>query len=135
MLSTNTLSVFIIHHHQNGICNKNLRLIQDIMPVSNPSAKEYKKVCNDFPNIAILTKSATPGEVQSTLYHVTVGNKYLGESVVVSNLAEDLDSPSVVSIKMEIAFSAEGENIRLPITEFLLRTAAGNLARSKKQRD
>ena len=97
--------------------------------------QKYKKVCDDFPNIVILTKSATPGEVQSTLYHATVGNKYLGESVVVSNLAEDLDSPSVVSIKMEIAFSAEGENIRLPITEFLLRTAAGKLARSKKQRD
>ena len=41
----------------------------------------------------------------------------------------------MVSIKMDISFAADGENIRLPVTEVLLRAAAGNLARSKKQRD
>ena len=60
MLSTNALSIFILHHRQNGICKKNLRSIQDIMCASNTAAKKYKKVCNDFPNFSILTKSATP---------------------------------------------------------------------------
>ena len=43
MLSTNYSSVFIIHHHQNRICNKNLRLIQDIMHVSKLAAKNTKR--------------------------------------------------------------------------------------------
>ena len=78
MLSTNALSIFILHHHQNGICNKNLRSIQDIISASEPSAKKYKKVCNDLPNIDILTKSATSGGVQLMNAHTTAGNKYLG---------------------------------------------------------
>ena len=130
MLSTNTLSVFILHHHQNGICNKNLSLIQDIMRASEPAANKYKKVCDDFPNLAILTKSATPGEFQLMFAHTSVGNKYLEESVVAFALMGNLDSPSVVSINMDINFSADGDKIRLPITEFLLCTAA-DLARSK----
>ena len=135
MLSTNTLSVFILHHHQKGICNKNLRLIQDIMRTSKSAAKKYKKVCDEFPNFAILTKSAMPGEVQLTFAHMTVGNKSLEESVVAFALAGDIDSPSVVSINMDIAFETEGDKICLPITEFLLRSAAGDLVRSKNQRD
>ena len=82
MLSSNALSVFILHHHQNGIYNKNLRLIHDIMCASKPDAKKYKKVCDDFPNLTILTKSTTPGKFQLTFVHSTVGNKYLGGSVV-----------------------------------------------------
>ena len=38
-------------------------------------------------------------------------------------------------MKIEIAFAADGDKIRLPIAEFLLCAAAGNLTRSKKQRD
>ena len=34
---------------------------------------------------------------------------------------------------MDIAFAADGKNIRLLIAEVFLRTVAGNLARSKKQ--
>ena len=30
------------------------------MDVSEPVAEKYKRVCKDFPNLAILTKSATP---------------------------------------------------------------------------
>ena len=36
---------------------------------------------------------------------------------------------------MGIAFAADGNNIRLPITEVLLCAAASDLARSKKQQD
>ena len=52
------------------------------MRASKPDAKKYKKVCEDLPNLAILTKSATPSEVQLTLGHAAVGNKFLGEYVV-----------------------------------------------------
>ena len=100
MLSTNALSVFILHHHQNGICNKNIRSIQDIMRASKPDAEKYKNVCDDFPNIAILIKSATPVKVRLLFVNTTVGNKSLGESVVEFALAGNLDSPSVVLINM-----------------------------------
>ena len=82
MLSTNALSIFILHHHQKGICNNNIRSIQDIMRASEPAKKKYKKVCEDFPNLAILTKSATTSKVQFNFGHATVRNKYLEESVV-----------------------------------------------------
>ena len=65
---------------------------------SEPAAKKYKKVCKDLPNIAILTKSATPGKVHLTFSHVAVGNKPLEESVVAFALTGDLSSPSVVSL-------------------------------------
>ena len=43
MLSIKAISVFILHNHQNGLCNKNLRSIQDIMRASDPAAKKYKR--------------------------------------------------------------------------------------------
>ena len=135
MLSTNALSVFILHHHQNGLCNKNLCSIQYILGAIEPAAKKEKEVFEDFPNLAILTKSTTLDKFQLTFGHATVGNNSLGESVFDFFLAENLDSPSVVSIKMDITFAADSDKIRLQITEVLLCTAARNLARSKKQRD
>ena len=135
MLSNNALSVFILHHHKNRLCNKNLRTIQDIIRASEPVAEKYKNICHDLPNLAILTKSAAPGEVQLTFVHATVGNMSFGGSVVAFALAGNLDLPSVVFIKMYIAFAADGDKIRLPIMEVLLCTATGDLARSKKQRD
>ena len=50
-------------------------------------------------------------------------------------LAGNLDQPSVISIKMEIAFAMDCRNIRLPIMEIYLCTAAGDLDQSKNQRD
>ena len=120
MLSTNALSIFIPHHHHNGICNNNLRSIQSIMRASKPAAEKYKTVCNDFPNLAILAKSATPGKVQLTFARATIGNKSLEESAVAFALVGNLDSPSVVSININIAFTTECDKIRLPITEVLL---------------
>ena len=47
-------------------------------------------------------------------------------------LMGNLSSPSVISFNIEIAFATDGEKIRLPITEVLLRAVAGDLAQSKK---
>ena len=131
MISTNALSVFLLHHHLNGLGNKNLRLIQDVIRASEPAADKFKRVCEDFPNLAILTKSSTPGEIQLTFGHAAVGNKSLGESVVVFALAGDLSSPSVISFKIEIAFATYGDKIYLPIAKVLLGAVVGNLTRSK----
>ena len=103
------------------------------MHASKLAAKKYKKVCKDFPNLAILTKSAKPDEVQLTFGHRTVGNNSLGESVVVFDLAGYLDSPSVFYTKTDIAFYADINKICLPITEFFLHAAVGDLVLSKKQ--
>ena len=56
--------MLILHHRFNGLRNKNLRSIQDVMRASDPAAEKYKRFCEDFPNIAILTKSATPVKIQ-----------------------------------------------------------------------
>ena len=134
MISTNALSVFTLHHHTNGLSNKNIRLIQDVITAIEPATEKYKRVCEYFPNLAILTKSATPGKLQLTFGHSAVENKSLGESIVAFALAGDLSLPSVISLKIEIAFSADGDKMRLPIAEVLLCAAAGNLALSIKQR-
>ena len=44
MIYTNSLSVFIPHHHLNRLSNKNLRSFQEIMRTSELAAKKYKKV-------------------------------------------------------------------------------------------
>ena len=125
MIFTNVLSVFLLHHHLNGLGNKNLCLVQEVMCTSEPAADKFNKVCEDFPNLAILTKSSTPGDIQLTFGHAVIGNKSLGESVV----------SSVISFNIEIAFAADGNKIRLQIAEVLLSDAAGTLGQSKNQRD
>ena len=134
MISTNDLSVFLLHHHINRLRNKNLRFVQNVMRASEPAADKFKTVCENFPNIAILTKSYTPDDIQLTFGQAAVGNKSLGESVVAFAFAGDLSSPSVISFNIKIAFAAYSDNIFLMITEVLLRAAARDLARSKKQR-
>ena len=44
---------------------------------SDPAKENFKLVCKYFPNIAILTKSATPVEVQLMFTHASVGDKSL----------------------------------------------------------
>ena len=134
MISSHALSAFLLHHPLNGLGNTNLRSVEEAMRASEPATEKYKNVCEDFPNLGILTKSSTPGEVQLTFGHLTVGNKYLRESIQSFALAGDLGSTSVIPFNLKIAFAPEGEKIRLPITEVLLRAVAGDLARSKKQR-
>ena len=78
------------------------------MRASDPAADKFKNVCEDFTNLAILTMSSTPGEIQLTFGHAAVGNKSLGESVVAFALAVDISSPSVIPFKIDIAFAADG---------------------------
>ena len=98
------------------------------MHVVRPSAKNYKKVCEDLPDLAMLTKSTTPGKVQLMFGQATIGNKSLGEPIVAFALAGDLISTSVFPLKIDINFAADGDKISLPITEVLLRAAVGDLA-------
>ena len=105
------------------------------MRASELAVKKYKKVCKDFPNLAKLTESATPGKFQLTFGHTTFGNNSPGESVVAFALAVNIDSSSVIYINMDMDFVADGDKIRLPITEVLLRNAASDLVRSKNQQD
>ena len=135
MISTNALSMFILHHHLNDLGNKNIRSNHYVMCASEPAMEKYNRVCEDFPDIAIITKSATLDEIQLTFGHSAVGNKSLGEYVVAFALAGNLSSPPVLSLKTEIAFTAYGYKIRLPIGEFPLRAAARDLAQSKKHRE
>ena len=134
MISTNILSVFLLHHHINRLRNKNLHSIQDVMCASKPASEKFKRFCEDFPNLSILTKSSTLGKIQLTFGHAAVGKKSLRESVVDFVLAGNLSSPSVISFKIDIAFAGDDDKIHLPIAEVLLRTAAGDLTRSKKQK-
>ena len=109
MISSHALSAFLLHHPLNGPGNTNIRSVQEAMRASEPAAEKYKNVCEDFPDLGILMKSSTPGEVQLTFGHSTVRNKSLRESLQAFALAGDLGSPSVISFNLEIAFAPEGE--------------------------
>ena len=71
------MSAFLLHHPLNGLGNANLRSLQEAMRASEPDTEKYKNVCENFPNLGILTKSSTPGKVQLTFGYTTVGNKSL----------------------------------------------------------
>ena len=135
MISSNDLSTFILHHNLNRTCNKNICSIQDLMRTSNPASDTFKCVCKDFPNLDILTKSATPGETQLASAQESVRNKYLGESVTAFTHTESLEATAVVSIDYGISLSNAGNNIRIPITKVLLCAAVRDLSRSKKHRE
>ena len=79
MISTNALSVFILHHHQNGICNKNIHSIQEIMHTSEPDFQTYKKVCNDLPNITILPRVSCQAKSNWRLHMCLLGTHPLGD--------------------------------------------------------
>ena len=81
MISSHALSSFLLDHHLNGLGNANLRYVQEAIRASVPATDKFKNICDDFPNLAILTKSSTLGEVQFTFGHSMVGNKSLGESI------------------------------------------------------
>ena len=135
MISSHALSAFLLDHPINGLGNANLWSVQEAIRAIVPAMEKFKDICNDFPNLAILTKRSTPGEVQLTFVHSTVRNKSLRESLQYFALAGNLGSPNVISFNLDIAVAPEGEKIRLPITEVLLCAVAGDLKGSKKQRD
>ena len=135
MISSNFLTVFLLHHLLNVLRNENLCSVWEVIHANELAVDKYKNICEDFPNPGILTKISTPGEIQLTFSHMAIGNKFLGEFVVAFALAGDLGSPSVISFNLEISFAPDREKIRLLITEVIFRAAAGDLTRSKKQRD
>ena len=63
MISSNDLSIYLLQHNWNEICDQNFRSVQDTMCSYEPAGSKFKHVCTDFPNIAVLTKSATPGYI------------------------------------------------------------------------
>ena len=116
--------MFTVHHGQNGICNKNLCLIQDLMRTSKLAKEKFKCMCKYFPNLSLLTKSATQGEVQLTSAHTYIGNKSLGVYVTEFALVGLIDSPTVGSMNANTSFLKASNNIRILITEILLCNAA-----------
>ena len=109
IIYTNALSVSLLHHHLNGLGNENLCSVQEVMRASKQATDKYKNVCEDFPNLGILTKSSTPGEIQLTFGHAAVGSKSPGEPAVAFALAGDLSSPYVISFNIEIAFATNSD--------------------------
>ena len=64
IISNSTLSVFILRHRLNGLGNKNICSLQKLVRAKELAAGKYKRFYEYFPNLAILTKSATPSKVQ-----------------------------------------------------------------------
>ena len=120
MISYNTLSTFILHHDINRLCDKNICSIQDLMRTGNPDSDKFKRVCEDFPNLAILIKRASPGELQLMFAHTYIGYNSLGVCVSAFALEGSLEAPKFVSIEANISFSNAIEKIHSPITEVLL---------------
>ena len=136
MISSNDLSTFILHQNLNGLCDKNICLIQYIMRMRKPARENFKHICKYFPDLNILAKSATPGDAQLTLTHTSVGKNPLGGSVTAFALVILIEATTAVSINIDIAFTIAGNKIRIPITKLILRTAVGtvgNLAKSKNR--
>ena len=61
MISSHALSAFLLDHPLNGLRNANLRSMQEVIQASVPAMERFKDICNDFLNLAILTKSSTLG--------------------------------------------------------------------------
>ena len=135
MISTNALSIYILQHDQNEISDQNICSIQDAMRSDKPASSKFKRVSTDFPNLAVLTKSATPGEIQEMYAHTSVGNNTLGKIVTAFALARSFEATTMILINIERAFAGDGEKICLPKTEVLLHAAADEPTKSKKFRD
>ena len=86
----------------------------------------------NFPHLEVLTKSATPGDIQVMYMHASVWNKSLGETVTIFALAGYLEALTHILIDIKRAFSGDGETINLSTTEVLFCYAAGNLMKPKK---
>ena len=75
MVSTNAPSLLLLEHDQNGVCNRNIRLIKELIRLDDPAGSNFKGVSAYTPNLTLLTKSATPGEIQVTFSHASVGKQ------------------------------------------------------------
>ena len=92
---------------------------------------KFKRVCVYFLILALLTKSAIPGNIQVTYGHMSVGKNALEETINNFALTGSLESLTFVSIDSKRAFAISGKNIRLPVKVVLLRASVGNLVRSR----
>ena len=79
MISSNTLYVYLIQHNQNEVCDQNIRSVQEAMCFDKPDGSKFKHVCTYFPILAVLAKSAMPGDIQVTYAHASVGKNILGK--------------------------------------------------------
>ena len=93
------------------------------------AGSKFKHICKNFPNMAVLTKSSSPGYIQLTYVHASVGNNYLGKTVTAFPLAGSLKAPTVVLIDTKLTFIVNCKNILLQTTEFLIHTNTGDLAK------
>ena len=114
MISTYALSLLLLKNDQNRVYETNLRLIQELMRSDEPSVAKFKLVYADLPNLALLTKSATPGEVQVTYAHESIGNKSLGKNVTSFALVELLEALNVVQLKLSAHLQAPGTRSVFP---------------------
>ena len=105
------------------------------MHSDDPDISKSKRVRTDFYNLVLLTKSTTPGEVQATYAHVSIGNKPLGKKVTTFALAGSPKTPTMVSINIERAFAEDSKKICPARMEVLFCAATGELAKSKKLGD
>ena len=96
------------------------------------AVSKFKRVCADFPNLALLAKSAKSEEFQVIYAHTSNGNKFLGETVTTYAMAGLLEAPTVATIDSDYAFTFACDKIRLPTTKVLLCTAAADLYMSKR---
>ena len=99
------------------------------------SGPKSKRVCKDIPNLVLITKSTTPGYIQVTYEHASVGNKAFVKTVTAFSLARSLQVPTVVLIGIKRAFAVDGEKILLLTMEVLLHTTTGDLKKSSKLRN
>ena len=67
--------------------------------------------------------------------HASVGNKSRRKTVICFLLEISLESPTVVTVNAQCAFVGASNNISIPTTEVLLRTAIGKLSKLKKLRN
>ena len=102
-----------------------------MMQSDEPAGANFKCVCADFPNIALLTKSTTPGDIQVKFGRASIGNKSLRETIDALDLARSLESLMVVSINAENEFSRNSEKIYLLVME---ASFAPSLATSHAQK-
>ena len=69
-------------------------MIQEAMRSNDPSGSKFKRVTTDFPDMEILTNSATTGEIQATYMHMSIWNKSLGKTATDFALAGSLKDPN-----------------------------------------
>ena len=60
------LYIYLLQQNQNDICDQKLRSIQEAMRSDKPYISKFKSICTYLPNMSVIAKSATPGDIQVT---------------------------------------------------------------------